>query len=131
MEGKWAHPCEGFFIFIGRSKVCLEPCKIETLFQDADDLLNNMVRSTVEATKALDEEHTKERRRLVTMDIKDLKAMMPQLIIFHKDLRKAAELEKQNMKDASKTARDKKICSASDVDENTVDIPMDYKMPDY
>ena len=95
-----------------------------------DDLLNNLVKSVTTLTLAIDKKHTKERRRLVQMDIKDLRATMPHLTIFHDDLREKTKERGRNEENVSKDTRNYKYYHDSDSDDSIKDMPVDYKISD-
>ena len=93
---------------------------VEELFHQADKLINDMVENLSKQAELFDKKHTKERWRLVRMDVKDLKAIMPNLTIFHEDLREDLGQNNPYTVFQEKTNYDS--------DESTVDMPVDYKI---
>ena len=95
-----------------------------------DDMLNNMVELITKQVAEIDKKHGKERLRLVNMDIKDLKATMPHLIIFHEDLKhqELRKREKESVYTNQSNRKTNKYYYESDSDGSTVDMPMDYKV---
>ena len=91
-------------------------------------MVKNMLENVTKLASELDEKHSIERRRLVKMDLKDLKAMMPELVIFHEDLREhAPKNDKEDIHVARQKVKRSKYYYESDSDD-TVDMPIDYKL---
>ena len=87
-----------------------------------------MLEKVIKLATELDEKHSVERRRLVRMGLNDLKAMMPDLVIFHEDLReRVPENEEEGIQVDRQKVKRSKYCYESDSDE-TVDMPIDYKV---
>ena len=113
-------------ILSGRSKIQAEVNEIQELFQTADDIIKEMHERVSKLVSELDEKHALERGKLVKMGLKDLKAMMPELLIFHEDLREQIPKDEKNdteLKEIKKIYYDE-----PDSDDETVDMPIDYKV---
>lgn len=98
-----------------------------------NELLENLVKSIEEKVYALDEKHAAERLRLMRMDVIDIKSMMPELIIFHQNVREEFTREKESRNDIpvrTVPSVAKNTINQIDSDECDVDMPMDYKVSD-
>ena len=105
----------------------MEVNDIEELFQTTDDTIKGMYERVSKLVSEMDEKHTLERGQLVKMGLKDLKAMMPELLIFHDDLREQIPKDGKSV-DIELTEINKRYYDESDSDEETVDMPIDYKV---
>ena len=91
-------------------------------------MVRSMLENVSKVASAMDEKHATERRRLVKRGLKDVKAMMPHLLIFHEDLREGApKIEKEDMQADWRQNRRDQYHYESDSD-NSNDMPIDYKV---
>lgn len=85
--------------------------------------------SVTKQISEMDHKHALERQRLVETDTKDLKAMLPQLLIFHEDLKETSSNPNNDDKPASRDLKGIKYYDgAFESDDDTVDMPMDAKI---
>lgn len=88
-----------------------------------------MIESVTKIVDDLDKKHAKERHRLSNMETKDLLALMPNLVIFHQDLKQGySEKKEEDEKYATQNIRRMKYYVDSDSDESIVDMPWDAKV---
>ena len=111
-------PTDDHSLFIqGRAKVTMQKCKTVELFEEVDQMIENLMANLSCKLDEIQLKQSKEIIKLCRMDVKDLKALAPELIIFNEDLRKRED---------EKPYQSAKYVYKETSDESDVDMPIDY-----
>ena len=105
-------------LLIGRAKIATPVSDIEIMYMDFDKVIKEMAENLPKRLEDIEKKHTLERWKLSKMDVKDLKAIDPDLTIFDEDLRPQVEVENY------KVSRYRYHESS---DESDMDMPVYYK----
>ena len=92
-------------------------CKTVELFEEVDEMIEKLMAHLSRKLDEIQLKQSKEIIKLCRMDVKDLKAIAPELIIFNEDLRKREE---------EKPYQSAKYVYNQTSDESDVDMPIDY-----
>ena len=112
--------CINYLIVLptGRAKIATPISDIDIMFKEIDEMVEQMAENLPKTVEEIEKKHTLERWKLSKMNVKDLKAIAPDLTIFDEDLRPQVSEENYNVP---------RYRFQESSDESDTDMPIYYK----